>query len=152
MERDLAQEKAARARELFLSGYNCSQSVVAAFAPELGLSESVLLKLSSGFGGGMGCLRGTCGAVSGMCMVLSGLEGYDTPDDPAAKKRLYARVQSLVAEFTSEFGTTNCRELLALNGELAKSEPSERTPAYYLQRPCARYVSFAASRAKALDP
>ena len=28
-----------RAKELFLSGYNCAQAVFAAFAPELGMDE-----------------------------------------------------------------------------------------------------------------
>ena len=32
----------------FLKGYNCSQSVVAAFAPQLGLSEEMALRLSAG--------------------------------------------------------------------------------------------------------
>ena len=31
----------------FLKGYNCSQSVVAAFAPQLGLTEEMALRLSS---------------------------------------------------------------------------------------------------------
>ncbi len=42
----------------FLKGYNCSQSVVAAFAPQLGLTEEMALRLSAGFGAGMaGCGR-----------------------------------------------------------------------------------------------
>ena len=32
----------------FLKGYNCSQSVVAAFAPQLGLSEEMALRMSAG--------------------------------------------------------------------------------------------------------
>ena len=31
----------------FLKGYNCSQSVVAAFAPQLGLTEETALRLSA---------------------------------------------------------------------------------------------------------
>lgn len=34
----------------FLKGYNCSQSVVAAFAPQLGLSEEMALRMSAGCG------------------------------------------------------------------------------------------------------
>ena len=37
----------------FLKGYNCSQSVVAAFAPQLGLTEEMALRLSAGFGAGI---------------------------------------------------------------------------------------------------
>ena len=47
----------------FLKGYNCSQSVVAAFAPQLGLSEEMALRMSAGFGAGIaGC--GKCAARS----------------------------------------------------------------------------------------
>ena len=47
----------------FTDGYNCAQSVFAAFHKEMGLSESTALKMSSAFGGGMGRLREVCGAV-----------------------------------------------------------------------------------------
>ena len=55
-----------KARELFRQGYNCSQSVVGAFHEEMGLPLETALRLSSSFGGGMGGLRDTCGAVTGM--------------------------------------------------------------------------------------
>ena len=47
----------------FLKGYNCSQSVVAAFAPQLGLSEEMALRMSAGFGAGIGRMREVCGAA-----------------------------------------------------------------------------------------
>lgn len=78
--------KITRARELFLSGYNCAQSVFAAYAEEAGLTESLALRLSSGFGGGMGGLRSVCGAVSGMFMVVSALRGYDDAADTRGEK------------------------------------------------------------------
>ena len=37
-----------------MQGYNCSQSLVLAFSDLTGMQEDALLKLSSGFGGGMG--------------------------------------------------------------------------------------------------
>lgn len=49
----------------FLQGYNCSQSVVAAFAPQLGLTEEMALRLSAGFGAGIGRMREVCGAFCG---------------------------------------------------------------------------------------
>jgi len=42
------------ARELFRKGYNCSQSVFAAFCDETGLDMETALKIASSFGGGMG--------------------------------------------------------------------------------------------------
>lgn len=58
-----------RAEELFHEGYNCSQSVVLAFADLTGVDEAMLEKISIGLGGGVGRLREVCGAVSGMAMV-----------------------------------------------------------------------------------
>ena len=58
-----------RAEELFHEGYNCSQSVVLAFADLTGVDEVLLEKISIGLGGGVGRLREVCGAVSGMAMV-----------------------------------------------------------------------------------
>ena len=68
-----------KAVALFHEGYNCGQAVTAAFAGEMGMSEEQALKLSVGFGGGMGRMREVCGAFSGMVLVLSGLYGSADP-------------------------------------------------------------------------
>ncbi len=139
-----ADEKAARARELFLSGYNCAQAVAAAFAPEMGMEEKAIVRLISGFGGGLGGMRVMCGTVSAMCMVVSQLHGYDDAEDMEGKKSLYALEQRLGARFTDEYGTLNCRELLTKAGIEVQNTPSERTPEYYRKRPCVRYVEACA--------
>ncbi|MDD3334915.1 MAG: C-GCAxxG-C-C family protein [Eubacteriales bacterium] len=136
--------KAAKARDLFLEGYNCAQAVFAAFAEEMGLSQEQALRIASGMGGGMGGLRFTCGTVSAMFMVLGALQGYDDPEDKVGKQQLYARVQGLHARFTDQYHTSNCRELLSAAGIAAKAEPEARTPEYYRVRPCARYVEASA--------
>ncbi|MEG1194758.1 MAG: C-GCAxxG-C-C family protein [Clostridia bacterium] len=138
-------QKAEKARELFLSGCNCAQSVFTAYAEEMGLEESFALKLSGGMGGGMGGLRETCGAVSGMVMAFSALRGYNDAADTVGKKQLYAQIQGMAAHFTDDFETLNCRELLKLNDIVAASTPAERTPEYYRTRPCVRYVEACAA-------
>ena len=80
--------RAKAGRENFLNGYNCAQSVIAAFA-DIYPSDDIdtLLRLSASFGGGMGRLRMTCGAASGMFM-LAGLEnGSATPRNMEARTR-----------------------------------------------------------------
>ena len=57
------------AAELFLKGYNCSQSVVVAFSDVTGMTPRHAARISSSFGGGMGRMREVCGAVSGMLLV-----------------------------------------------------------------------------------
>ena len=62
-----------RAVELFKQGFNCSQSVVAAYADLYGYSKEQALKMAASFGGGIGRMRQTCGAACGMFM-LAGLD------------------------------------------------------------------------------
>lgn len=139
------QAKVEKARDLFLNGCNCAQAVAAAFAPEMGMDEKAVLRMASGFGGGMGGMRYTCGAVSGMCLVYNCLRGYDDLEDPEIKKHLYADVHRMGERFIMEHGTLICRELLEKNDIQAKAEPSPRTPEYYRTRPCVRYVESCAA-------
>ena len=64
-----------KAHELFKQGYNCAQSVFAAFCDVTGMDFETAIKLTSGFGAGMGGMRDTCGAVTGMFMVADMQEG-----------------------------------------------------------------------------
>ena len=55
-----------RAVQLFKEGYNCSQSVVGAFADLYGFTQEQALLMSASFGGGIGRMRQTCGAACGI--------------------------------------------------------------------------------------
>ena len=89
-----------RAAELFTAGYNCSQSVTAAFADVMEMNEKQALRLSASFGGGFGRSREVCGAVCGGCIVLGALYGYDAADDMAAKSEHYALVREFMRRFS----------------------------------------------------
>ena len=129
-------ERADRAEELFRKGYNCSQSVFAAFADVLGMSVEEAAKIASPFGAGFGKLREVCGAVSGMTLAAGYLKGYDDPADYEGKKELYRLIQNMCAEFKEREGTLICRELLGLKEGEDLAEPSVRTEEYYKSRPC----------------
>ena len=121
----------------FLKGYNCSQSVVAAFAPQLGLTEEMALRLSAGFGAGIGRMREVCGAFCGVVTVLSMV--YADPTDPKDKSRMYALVQQAAEQYRSRNGgSIICRELLAKAGAAPAggTAAEERTADYYKKRPC----------------
>lgn len=136
--------KAEKAKELFEQGYNCSQSVVGAFAQELGVDEQTALKLASSFGGGLGGLREVCGAVSGMAIVAGFKYGYTDPKNPSAKAEHYQRIQYLAAKFKEENPSIVCKELLGLSGITPSPVPAARTQEYYKKRPCGELVSMAA--------
>lgn len=137
-------KKGETAKALFLEGYNCSQSVLGAFAEDLGLNLETALRLSSSFGGGMGRLREVCGAVSGMFLVAGLKYGYSDPHNQTAKAEHYKRIQDLAAEFREENGSIICRELLNLSEGPDSPVPADRTKDYYKKRPCAELVKSAA--------
>lgn len=139
------EERIQNAVENFMSGYNCSQSVVAAFADMYGFTQEQALRMSASFGGGIGRMRETCGAACGM-FLLAGLEtGATEATDRQGKAANYAVVQELAAEFKRRNGSLICRELLGLKKSVAVStQPEERNSQYYANRPCARMVEEAA--------
>ena len=126
------------AKQNFLSGKNCAQAVVLAFKDEIGLDESVLNKLSIGFGGGLARQRLVCGAVSGMTLVLSCLlsNGND-------KLETYAIIQRACEEFKKELGSLICEELLSGVETKKGLIAEERTVEYYKKRPCADICKLA---------
>ena len=128
----------------FMKGYNCSQSVVLAFADMLPVKESDLLKMASSFGGGMGRLREVCGSVSGMFIVIGLLYGYDGPETGPVKAEHYKRVQELAHRFEEKHGSIVCRELLGLNVKREAPTPEARTKEYYKKRPCPEIIGDAA--------
>lgn len=137
--------RVARAVALFKAGFNCSQSVVAAFADHYGYTEEQALRISASFGGGIGRMRQTCGAACGMFM-LAGLEtGSTDPTDREGKAANYALVQELAERFRQANGSLICAELLGLRPDGATPPtPEARTPQYYAKRPCAQMVETAA--------
>ena len=137
--------KGEKAKELFEQGYNCAQAVFGAFAEELGIDFNMAVKISSGFGGGMGRLREVCGVVSGMFMVLNMRYGYIDPKANEEKKALYKDIQVLANEFKNENGSIICRELLGLTKKGADSPvPEKRTEEYYKKRPCSELCRYGA--------
>ena len=128
--------RADRAEELFRQGYNCGQSVFAAFADVLGLTVEEAAKIASPFGAGFGKLKEVCGAVSGMTLVTGYLRGYSDPADYESKKEVYALIQKMCAEFEERRGSIICRELLGLKKGEDTAEPAVRTEEYYRSRPC----------------
>ena len=137
------ENKAKLAGELFAQGYNCSQSVIAAWADEIGLDRQTALLVSSGFGGGMGRLREVCGAVSGAFMVLSYKFGSTDVSDGKAKAALYETIQAFASRFKQEnrFDSIVCRDMLGLSGASAPT-PAERTAEYYKKRPCRELIEL----------
>lgn len=137
--------RAQKAKEYFLQGYNCAQSVAMAFDDLIGMDKDRIAKLTSGFGGGIGRMREVCGTVTGAAFVISALYGYNDPKATIEKQELYANIQQIGNEFAKENGSVVCRELLGLSIKGADSPtPEARTQQYYQKRPCADLVEYSA--------
>ena len=91
MKKDSKETFVSNAQDLFDEGYACSQSVLLAYADHFGLDKSTAKRISSTFGGGMGRLRETCGAVTGGFMVLGLAFGNEDPKDMEAKLNSYKK-------------------------------------------------------------
>jgi C_GCAxxG_C_C family probable redox protein len=108
-----AMDKASHALSTFDSGFNCSQSVLTAFCNEFGFHDEMAFRTACGFGGGMGRMAKTCGAVTGAFMVIGLKYGQTQSDDKAAKEKTYGLVKTFADIFAKKYGSIECHELLA---------------------------------------
>ena len=94
------------AKQLFESGMNCAQAVFCAFSDELGFDKDTALRISAGFGGGIGRTHdeGTCGALTG---AVAGLGILLDADD----ERTSELARELFLHFKKELGTLQCARL-----------------------------------------
>ena len=114
-------------RGYFRQGLNCTECVVRTFMDiyETGLPDEVIC-MATGFGGGMGHTKNTCGAITGSVMALGMSEGRRDPFGP--KEEMAARIKHLqgdiypvfekmIKEIEGEYGTLICREMSQPFGE-----------------------------------
>ena len=98
--------------EKFVAGYNCAQSVLYAFGPELGLEGEISLKLATGLGAGMGRRGEVCGAVTGGILALGLKYGRGSRQERSATEETYQKTLDLMARFEQRHGSCLCRVLL----------------------------------------
>ena len=85
---------------------NCAQTILRAYAEQLGITGDMAAKLSSNFGGGMKCGL-TCGAITGELMVLGAL-GVENP-------YVINQFRRRIAD--NHNGMTDCADLLKANAQ-----------------------------------
>ncbi|HPM05097.1 MAG TPA: C-GCAxxG-C-C family protein [Candidatus Cloacimonas sp.] len=114
------QERIRAGLELYRTGFNCAQSVFAAFAPEFGLDREQALLASSCFGGGMR-MGAACGAFTGALMALGMAKGF-SEFSPEAKSRAESFTLQFIGAWKERIGRIDCREILNLD----PSDPVQR--------------------------
>lgn len=105
-------ERAEVAVNKFLDGYNCAQAVLYSFCDYLQFDKDTALRLSCGFGAGMGRKEEVCGAVSGGIMVIGMINGRGENQDRYLTEQTYRMTNELMDKFTERQGTFICRRLL----------------------------------------
>lgn len=101
-----------QAIEAFGNGFNCAQSVVKTFAPELRIDEIQAVQMAIGFGAGMGRLQKTCGAVTGAFMVIGLRNSLAIQLEEDRNDQTNQMIQEFEKKFLENHGTTECSELL----------------------------------------
>ena len=106
-------------------GYNCAQSVVCAFAEELGIDDVTLFKASEGYGLGMGGMQCTCGALSGAIMALGYKNSTANLEGPKSKAATYQITKDVVSMFEEKAGATICKDIKGIEtGKVLHSCPA----------------------------
>ncbi len=101
-----------QALSCFKEGFMCSQALLSTYCEEFGLENELALKLADGFGGGMGRMGETCGAVTGAFMVIGLKHGRAAIEDTQAHEKTDSLINEFVAKFKSSNGSILCNELI----------------------------------------
>lgn len=131
---------ARRAGDLFESGFNCTESILLAFAETKNIDCQAFPGIATGFCAGVSGTCGMCGAVSGGVMAIGLRLGRNTAED--TNEDCYAAVQKFKRAFEAEFATDNC---LALTGcDFSTQEGRDAFEEQNLNLRCRHIVEVAA--------
>ena len=122
-------------RGYFRQGLNCTECVLKTFMDiyEVNLPEEVMC-MATGFGGGMGHTKNTCGAITGAVLALGMVKGRRNPFGP--KEEMMDRISHLqndiypvfgqmVEEIEERYGTLICKEMSQPFGDF-ESKPRKK--------------------------
>ena len=121
------------------NSHNCAQAILHTYADIAGISEDEAMNIAGAFGGGMGNMEGTCGALVGAGLVLGlvnkdkaaiereeGKACFDSPEREQA--RLKAKVKSMkqmrqiMNKFQERNGATQCKLLKGVGTKVVLRE------------------------------
>ena len=121
------------------NSHNCAQAILHTYADIAGISEDEAMNIAGAFGGGMGNMEGTCGALVGAGLVLGlvnkdkaaiereeGKACFDSPEREQA--RLKAKVKSMkqmrqiMTKFQERNGATQCKLLKGIGTKVVLRE------------------------------
>ncbi len=95
-----------------IKNYNCAQSILCAYADELGLDKQLAYRMAESLGGGFGGMQEVCGAFSAACLVLSCYTSDGKLEGGSSKPVTRQAILKAAEMFKAEMGSIICREIL----------------------------------------
>lgn len=93
------------------SGYNCAQAVACAYCDLVGIDEETMFRMTEGLGLGMGGMEGTCGALTGACVIAGMKNSCGNLDNPISKGETYQYSRQILKKFLDQNKATRCKDL-----------------------------------------
>lgn len=116
-------------------GYNCAQAVACTYCDMVGVDESTMFKMTEALGLGMGGMEGTCGAVTGACVLAGMKRSSGNLEQPDSKAESYKLSREIVKRFEEQNKSVVCKTLKGVDtGKML--------------RPCAECIKDAAAIAE----
>lgn len=92
-------------------GYNCAQAVACTYCDLVGIDEETMFRMTEGLGLGMGGMQGTCGAVTGACILAGVKNSTGNLEKPDSKASTYKLSREIVHQFEEKNKSSICKEL-----------------------------------------
>ncbi len=105
-------------------GYNCAQAVACTYCDLVGVDEETMFKMTEALGLGMGGMQGTCGAVTGACVLAGMKASTGNLEQPNSKMNSYQLAREITNRFQEQNGSLVCKELKGVEtGKMLRSCP-----------------------------
>lgn len=92
-------------------GYNCAQAVACTYCDMVSVDEETMFKMTEALGLGMGGMEGTCGAVTGACVLAGMKRSSGNLDRPDSKAESYKLSREIVKRFEDKNQSVVCKTL-----------------------------------------
>lgn len=103
-------------------GYNCAQAVACTYCDLVGVDEETMFKMTEALGLGMGGMNGTCGALTGACVLAGMKRSTGNLEKPNSKAESYKLSREMVGQFKEQNQAVICRELKGVDtGKVLRS-------------------------------
>ncbi|MGI6261840.1 MAG: C-GCAxxG-C-C family protein [Acutalibacteraceae bacterium] len=105
-------------------GYNCAQAVACTYCDLVGMDEVTLFKLTEALGGGMGNAEGTCGAITGACILAGLVNSSGNLQMPNSKASTAKLSREIMRRFQQRNCAVTCKALKGIEtGKMLRSCP-----------------------------